>query len=173
MTGTGAADAVTAGRPLSARTANADPMVMSSFLIVIIPQVRRGIPRTFPAASARTAEESWVLRQVASAPGRRSTLLGVQLAVPVGDQRAQPGAGPGRCGTAPHPLIVCFRRVSWSRAERPGDDSPWSLPARPLQVHATGQWYVPLCPGLPHGTLVPGRVIPLPGLISKCSYLPR
>ena len=36
MTGTGAADAVTAGTPLNARTANIAPMVMSIFLIVII-----------------------------------------------------------------------------------------------------------------------------------------
>src|SRR6516162_10616136 len=42
MTGAVAADAVTAGTPMNARTANAAPMVMSSFLIVMN---AAGVPR--------------------------------------------------------------------------------------------------------------------------------
>ena len=61
-----AADAVTAGTPMMARPASAAPMAMSSFLTVIPPNDRREIRRTFPSASTRTAEETWVRRQMAS-----------------------------------------------------------------------------------------------------------
>jgi hypothetical protein len=44
MTGAVLADAVTSGRPLSARAANAGPMVTSSFLIAIISLVSQGPP---------------------------------------------------------------------------------------------------------------------------------
>ena len=76
-------------------------------------------------------------------------------------------------GTAPHPLTACGWRVSWSRAERPGDDGRWSLPARPSQVHAAGQWSVPIARDCRMGTLVPSRVIIVPGLMGRCSWLPR
>ena len=111
-----AADAVTAGTPLSARPASAAPMAMSIFLIVIISRGPAGDPPDVPVClrldgrgvlCAGAGGEQWV-RPADQGVGAR--LLGVQLGVPAGDQRAQSGAGSaGHCGTAPHLLTVCGR----------------------------------------------------------------
>jgi len=116
------------------------------------------------------ADADELIRSIRAAPLLLGP-LGVQLAVVVGDQRAQPGCRAGRprrdC-TVPANGLRPARVLVSRRTSR--DDGRSSLPARRLQVHATRVSAVRAdCPGVPHGTLVPCRVIILPGLIRKCS----
>src|SRR5271165_305 len=91
MTGTGAADAVTAGTPLSARAAITAPKVMSIFLIVVISPGPAGDPPDVPVCLRLDGGE---VPGAAAGSRQRARRPGGQVAVPVGNQRAQPGAGP-------------------------------------------------------------------------------
>ena len=93
MTGTGAADAVTAGTPLSARAAIAAPTVMSIFLIVVISPGPASDPPAVPVCLRLDGGE--VPGAAAGTPGSVHGGPAASSPSPVGSQRAQPGCRAG------------------------------------------------------------------------------